>query len=55
MKCKNSNGKYVLFSITEQDCIRDSIRLAKKDIERMEQRIKDLDFYHYQRTGKFPE
>ena len=55
MKCKDSNGKYILFSLTKQDCLRAYISLAKKDIEGMEQQIKDLDFYHYQRTGKFPE
>ena len=56
MKCTNSNGKFIfIYSITEQDCIRYSIRLVKKDIEMMEQRVKDLDFAYYLRTGKFPE
>ena len=56
MKCTNINGKFIfIYSITEQDCIRDSIRLSKKDIEMMEQKIKDLDFAVYLRAGKFPE
>ena len=54
MKGTNSNGKYVFYPITEQECIRNYISLAKNDIERMERRIKDLDFAYYLRTGKFP-
>ena len=55
LKCTNSNGGYILFSITEQECIRNYISLAKNDIERMEQKIKDLDFAYYLRVGKFPK
>ena len=55
MKCTISNGKVKLFSMTIKDCLIVSIVRATEDIERMEQKIKDLDFAVYLRTGKFPE
>ena len=47
---------YKLFhSHSLQYYLRMNIDMKKQEILEMEQKIKDLDFYHYQRTGKFPE